>query len=412
MAEKISLGEMAKKLGISIAEVITMMKDKRLRPHVEGNRLVFADNRKLLPMSKVIEIKGMLRKGLGPKPTEEEWEEFRAGHNNKYREIEIPSAEDIETVFGSWKDFLEKAEGPEAEQQYQRIKNWFLDADNEYTPRLPRGSPVHSLVIRNVGRAAAMKENQAEQYLRENGFLDGEVISKELGTLEKIMGVQLCEKLYDGPEKSALRGIIAASVCEQMKGAKNLRYLGMPGTNFLCYLEFAKAFGIDAKGSLVVERNRTKANIMESIIRHCDLIKGGEVFKGLRVYQGPIEDVLVLPITENSRFQHTFFDYEGGWSPAKETALNNLLQKNRLDDTSLIYITLNNCAREKKRIKDGRGKVKAYGTDDQEAIVLECIDKHSRVYDYADIMSPQVSNYKDTVEMITLGYKLVRKQKQ
>lgn len=409
MIKELSFGEMIKESEISVSELLAKIKCNDLKYRIENGHYRFPIEQILLPSKrKILKLKDLLRSEISTNPDKDEWEDFRQSSSFIFQESYIPSAKEIIRAFGKWEDFLEKAKKSEFEQKYEKIKSVFLESDEKYTPRLSRKSPVHQLVVRDVAKAAGVSEKKVEAFLKENGFLDGEFINKSLNSLEKIASTPICDKLYNGAGKSTGRDIIYISASE-LENQKNLSYLGLPSANFLCYLTFHKYFNIDPTKSLVVERNRKEANVMHSIIRHHNLIERGEIFKGLKLYEGPVEEALRSNSTKGMKFQLIFLDYEGGFAPKKEEAIKNLFVYGHLENMSLFYITLNNSPIELSRIKGGRGLSNGYGTTDQNKIINDCIQKYVKGFNVLQTLDPTLTRYKDTVEMITLGFKFTKK---
>jgi hypothetical protein len=413
MSKIIGLGEAAKHFGMSVLELIARMKYDGINSEAEGNQFSFAnevciDKKRLLKLVDIVVERG---KGM----SKQEWEELRESSSYVFNEIYMPSAAEIENIFGSWDAFLRGSKENTVEKKYEVMRQAFIRADIEYSPRIKRGSPVHDLVLREVAKSGLVSKATADQWITENGFLDGAFFTENIDSLEKLASTKLCEKFYAGEEKAAIRELICDSISTELELVENLSYLGMPSANFLCYQALQKNLGHNNKRaihptrSLAVEVDRTIANIMESIIRHHEIIKGGEIFKDLRVYNGSIEEALARSEFENKKFQLVFLDFEGGWSPKKEEAIANLFKHNHLDSPSLVYITLNNSPLEEKRVMDGRGRVTGYGTYDQNDLVSKCIFKNAEDFEVKQIIDPTTSQYQDTVSMVSVGYKFVRK---
>jgi hypothetical protein len=212
------------------------------------------------------------------------------------------------------------------------------------------------------------------QFLRRSGVLDDEFIRDELSTLEDITTKSILGfKIYSGENKQGIREKELA-IAAGFFGKRKIRYLGLEGSNFISYIQFAKGLNIEPCRSLVPEREEFKSNIMKSIVKYNHIINNGEIFKDLNVYSGEVAGALEKFAIPNSlRFNLVNLDYEGGFTKEKEETIDLLLGV--LDKRSLIFITLNDTAMWRTRLVSEGLKGYDFSTTSQARIMEGILDR-------------------------------------
>ena len=213
-------------------------------------------------------------------------------------------------------------------------------------------------------------------------------------------------KLYNGEDKKVIREIMLENV--KRLNLQRLRYCCLPGVNFIDYVLFSQ-HGIIPEKSLAAESEKISGHVMFSLIKNWNYIKGGEVFRQLKLYQGTIEDALKKPKYAKMQFDVVNFDWLGGWAKDKQAALKNLFQYNHLADESIIFMSLNDSTMERARAANGRGyNLEHKGGDSHLQIAVKSLEVFAKK-DYREVQELFRVPYRDTVEMLSAGY-LIRKR--
>ena len=261
--------------------------------------------------------------------------------------------------------------------------------------------------IEKLAKKFSLSEETIKEFLKKFGVLSREFIGEELSNLESIAGKSIIGlKVYTGKLKQKIRES-ELEISSDYFNDKKIKYLGLEGNNFISYILFATSLNLIPEKSLIPERDEKKANIMSSIVENNELINNGEIFKGLNIYKGELIESLEDKKFIDMRFNLLNLDYEGGWSSDKEETIKLLFDKDKLENHSFIFMTLNDTAMERIRVIKSRGKgLKGYNTTNQYKIVHNLIMNYAQIYGF-DVKELFRDRYSDRVHsMMAFGFKL------
>ncbi|MBL7206451.1 MAG: hypothetical protein ISS36_02530 [Candidatus Aenigmarchaeota archaeon] len=427
----VSLGETAIEFGLPIMDLLKEMYDGNRKYKIKAGQYVFEtevpEEPKKPTKGKLLEIGTTFENILGPKFTEEEWNSLVDEYGGRWNGYYIPRSEEIKADYnGHWHNFGKDVRAKKIKDNYEPIKKFFLEEDKEHAnsaeiQRQKGGETPHRLIIRDIVSKLGKPYKKAvmESFLLDSGLLDGGWVADNLGSVDAITTQPILDAVFYGggggerEGKQYDRDLICDAVRKNLSNPRNLRYLGMPAVNFIDYVLLHERFGIDPEQSIAVERGRKEANIMQSIIRHWDIIDGGEMFQGLRLYEGFMDRALGKRGIKDGKFNFVWLDYLSSWGPDKERAIRNLFENDHLDDPAVVFVTLNTSALEIARFERGRGsKVAGYETTDQEVTCLGFIEERCAEHDFdcEVILSETESQYADTSDMETLGFRFEKRK--
>ncbi len=262
----------------------------------------------------------------------------------------------------------------------------------------------------NIARKLGRQIKHARKDLESLGLFTAERLADNFPTVDSIMHRPLEQfKSYCGEQKQQARSLISDAV-KKISEPKNLRYCGLPGPQFIDYIQLHDAYNIMPDQSLAAERDKIAGNFMISVRRWWNVIEGGERFRKLKIYRGPIEKALGIETYSDMKFNLINFDWTGGWAKNKKEAITNLFERNHLMNEALLFITLNDSAYERARAEGSRGYVLSHkGSDSHIKIASDSIkyNAHRRFREVKELFAVP---YKDSQDMITAGY-LIRKYK-
>lgn len=289
----------------------------------------------------------------------DQWDKMREFYSKIHGNDFVPSSDEIVSVFGSWEGFL-------------------IDC----------GFPGH-------------------------GFFNSDYVASHLSTPEKIMATPFPKcPLYSGPEKQKIREMMLLAAINNLpdSGLANVRYVGLTGPNFIDYILLQQYIAANSGGSLTAENWWYAANAMASILRNRGVIKDGQIFNGLTLFRGYLDKALSDPDFKDMRFNFANFDFIGGWGQEKGDAIKNLFLYGHADDNSVLFVTLNDCEEERKKLwyrKDENGKKYRKRSESQADILKEYIHQTAKSHGF-HVHKIACKQYDDGTQMLFTGF-LVKK---
>ncbi|MBI4144211.1 hypothetical protein HY486_03105 [Candidatus Woesearchaeota archaeon] len=206
---------------------------------------------------------------------------------------------------------------------------------------------------------------------------------------------------------------------------EEINYLGLEGAHFGSYLAIADIYCVNPKQSLVAENNLREFRIMRSIVRAAKKImpgkehtKGGEVFRGLNLYNGYLCDAVAhfAKRKQKSKWNLINLDYNGGITNEKIRTVELLFSKKLIAKEAVMFVTLNNCPRVQERVANGNGTkdrrfTEGYGTTDQVGLMNAYVKRYAEQNGYDAQPIGEADEYRSRkAEMLFMGYKLRRKE--
>lgn len=329
----------------------------------------------------------------------EQWDYFLQLPN--LQNERIPDSRTIIIEFGSWTRFQQAIKIKPSHRNREKKK--LLEIEELF---------LKGLIPINIARKTGWPKNKIEEYLSEVGLFSPEYIREHFPSLEEITGRQIRNiKFYNGEEKKILREFMISETAKILKNSKQICYCGLPGPNFIDYALIAENFEIIPEKSLAAEYDKVSGYIMHSFIKNWNQIRGGEIFRRLKLYPGRIENALKEPRYADMQFNLINHDCIGGWGKDKCAAINNLFMHKHLADEALIFITLNNSAFEQKRAECSRGYKLLYTPGDKHIDIAKRCIEHLAKKNKMEATEIYRMPYRDTIEMITGAYFIKRKRK-
>ena len=326
--------------------------------------------------------------------TPEQWDLIIGA--GQFRKERMPASSDILAGFGRWEKFQRAV-------NVKLVKKLSKESENIRKQFLTGGS------LTTIAERTGIAKSKIEKKLEDAGAFTKEGIQKYFPSLEEITKRQIRNiKFYNGKEKEFVREVMLDSL-GSLENQDSIKYCGLPGVNFIDYVLFASKFNVAPEQSLAAELDFLSGNIMLSIIRNWDSIKGGEIFRRLKIYLGGIEDALKENRYKKMKFNLINFDWVGGWAKDKYSALKNLFEHGHLDDEAVIFLSLNDSRLERQRAVKGRGYVLNHENGEMHIqIARDCLE-HLAKKSKREVNELFTYPYKDTVEMISAGYLVKRK---
>ncbi len=272
-----------------------------------------------------------------------------------------------------------------------------------YMPRKPNLNPRDMKKLENMILYCKSNDEISEEFDVErhvvnrwrsyNCNLSTYFIKEHLSDLNAVKNVNLTQRRsFNTRGKNHVRENMILGAVDIVKGDKNgdvkIKYLGLEGSNFGSYIDISQLCRINAHNSLVAENDIREYFAMRSTIKSYYLIKGGEIFKGLNHYYGDIGSALDFWKHKDKTFNLVNLDFMGPINGPKIKTIEKLFSQDRLEDNSVLYITLNNhplCLSRLEKGSPSLGKeyCDGFGTKDQAKIVRDYISEFAKSNDYS-----------------------------
>ena len=268
-----------------------------------------------------------------------------------------------------------------------------------------------------ISRELGVERQVVNKWRRYYCDFNGRFIIQTLPDIESVKGVNLTQrKSFNTEGKNHVRENMILGAVDTIEGDGNgdvkIRYFGLEGANFGSYIDISELCRIDAPNSLVAENDIREYFAMRTIVRNSSLIKGGEIFKGLGLYYGDIRDALDYWRHKSKTFNLANLDFMGSINGPKLDTIEKLFKQKRLEDNSVLYITLNNHPLCLSRLEKGGPSLgkkyrKGFGTKDQANIVKDHIARfaESSSYRYKDLLCEVYKGINGT-QMLYMSFKI------
>lgn len=277
---------------------------------------------------------------------------------------------------------------------------------------------VKSLALRGwsqkrIASELKLKRERVVEKLLDHGMLSSFWIKKNLRSLDEIASVEIPgAPVYP---KASERVWMEEFVLKELSHISSINYLGLEGAHFGSYMSLSKLISIDPSQSLIAEWDERAFLQMKSIVRNNQSIQGGEIFKGINLYYGPLSEVLDrLHQKERSfSFHYVNLDYQGPLNQEKITTLAHLFEFNYLAPNSLLFLTLNASQLVESRLVKGStalGKKHQEGfpIDDQSVLVEYYVRDFARSSGYnVELLGTKRYKSRQT-PMLLMGYKITK----
>ncbi len=243
------------------------------------------------------------------------------------------------------------------------------------------------------------------------GFYNSEYVANHLSTPEKIMATSFPKcPLYSGSEKQKIRETMLLTTIDNLPehDLENARYVGLSGPNFIDYILLHQVTGVNPEKSLTAENWWYAENSMASIIRNWRTIEKGQIFAGLNLFRGYLHEALSNAKFEGMKFNFANFDFIGSWSKEKCDAIQNLFSYGHASDNLVLFVTLNDCEEERKKVwyrKDVNGRKYKKMSEHQVDILKDCVYRTARSHDF-HLQEISGRQYNDGTQMIFEGFSI------
>lgn len=237
-----------------------------------------------------------------------------------------------------------------------------------------------------AAESAGMPASIANKYARKYGVFSGKYVSAKYGSIDAVRNTPLpgCE-FYS--EKQEIRDSMLELIANNLSSPSNLYLLSLEGPNFMSYIDIAKRFGVKPRKSMVAEKGMKEYLAMRSFVQKCANIDCGQIFRGLNLEYGNMQDAVEGLEDRRFAFEVANLDYNGPINSEKLKTIEALFAKNLFAGEALVFVTLNNNEISRKRVKGGSealGKEYkgGFGTDDQRAILGAHVERFAGKNNY------------------------------
>jgi len=277
---------------------------------------------------------------------------------------------------------------------------------------------VKSLALRGwsqqrIASELKLQREEVVEKMLEHGMLSSAWIKKHLRSLDEIASAEIPgAPVYP---KDVERVWMEEFVFKELAHLPAVNYLGLEGAHFGSYISLSRLISVNASQSLIAEWDERAFMQMKSIVRNNQSIKGGEIFKGINLYYGPLSEILdrCHHRERTFSFHYANLDYQGPLNQEKITTLAHLFEFNYLAPKSLLFITLNASQLVESRLLKGStalGKkhLEGFPTDDQSVLVEYYVRDFARSSGY-NVEPIGTKRYKSRqTPMLLTGYKVTK----
>lgn len=264
----------------------------------------------------------------------------------------------------------------------------------------------------DIAKKIGVVYSTIDRTLAKSGVITPIRVKKNYGTLSKIRKAE-----FEGIlryEKQNIRDEMLEMMIDNLPELDKIRYFGLEGPNFGSYITLSNLTGIDAGKSVVAERDKRAYNLMKSIVDNCDKIRGGKIFDGLSLYSG--EAAEALDINKGNRFNFVNLDYMGPLSKNKVRTIDKLFQEDRIDDDSVLFVTLSEHKRFTEQLRNNLDDMlpekysSIFEKGGQEAVFKQYLKDVAAENNYK-VTEIKTEHYKSRkCPMLFMGYKLEKKK--
>lgn len=197
--------------------------------------------------------------------------------------------------------------------------------------------------LETIRQQTGLTEAVFTELLHRLGIYSPSWIAENVGSLANLAKIPLLgvAENYDNPGKNKDRTFIIGQANLLLKD-QPVALLTLPHVGLLCYLEAAARLNLDPSASTLVERDNLYFNILWSLKKAWQSFSDGEILRDVTVFKGTVAKSLQqLPKVYN----FVNLDFLGPWTEEDERTVRRLFHNGRLEDESLVSITLSEARR-------------------------------------------------------------------
>lgn len=335
--------------------------------------------------------------------------EYIRSHYHKHGEVPTSRSWNSKNIGDSWKNY------------WTNFNKFFKGMMRSQNGREVRMSLEEELALGGFDRKAISKKLKLEyctvgRDLQELGIIPSSDIKKHYDSLEKIKNNKIHD--FNDYPKDDMREKMLSEAITSLPNPEKLNYLGLEGPHFGSYIFLSQICNIDQRKSLISEKDERAYRAMKSIIHSNQKIRGGEIFNGLNLYAGKIDNALNCPAYKNFKFDFINLDFNGYLSKGKIDTLNSLFKNGQVADDAVLFMTLNDSARSNGIVQNGgsslgenhlNGFVEQYGTSNQGEIVGKIIEDLAFQHGYESQKKFSENYTSRETPMNLISFKLGRK---
>ncbi|MBU2523092.1 MAG: hypothetical protein KKE23_02260 [Nanoarchaeota archaeon] len=336
--------------------------------------------------------------------------EYLKAHYHKHGTVPTARSWSSKNIGDSWKNY------------WKTFNGFFKSMMRSQKGKEVRRSLEEELAFGGLSGVDIAKRLKMEIYtvgrdLKELGIITSSEIKRSYNTVESIKNKKMND-FKDYP-KDEMREKMLGEAIDSLPRPEKLNYLGLEGPHFGSYIFLSQLLKIDPKKSLIAEKDSRAYNAMKSIITSNQKIKGGEIFNGLNLYSGQIDNALNCTAYKNLKFDFINLDYNGYLSKNNLETVRSLFKNNQIANDAVLFVTLDESPRAQGIVRNGgmslaeensNGFLEQYGTEDQGEILTKIVSNLADENKYSiqtKLNKPYVSR---ETPMRLMSFKLGRKE--
>jgi len=258
----------------------------------------------------------------------------------------------------------------------------------------------------DIAKKAKKSYGTIKKHMSQLGMFTETYVKRQFPNLKAIQ-----EKTILGVKKfhkDKVREKMLEEVTKNFSDGREIKYLGLEGPHFCSYIETANRLGdqIKPEGSIIAEKDERSCNIMQSFVKHYEVIDGGAIFKELNIEYGELASVLDQPKNNGYKFDIANLDYQGYLTKKKIQTIKMLFENEQLEDEALLFVTLSDTPLSRTRIsQDLKEGLK---TNDQSKILKRHMKRICEDNNYELETSRVKKYYARSSQMISIAYKVTK----
>lgn len=197
--------------------------------------------------------------------------------------------------------------------------------------------------LSRISGQTGLPELVLKELMQRAGIYDAAWIAANAPTLVSLREVSLLgvSENYDRAGKNKDRTYIFEAVRKLLKD-RPVAMLTMPHVAMICYVDTAANLSLAPGRSALVERETAYFNILNSWKANWQSFSDGEILRDVLIFKGTISRALQqLPKVYN----FVNLDFLGPWTEEVERTVRRLFHYQRLEDESIVSITLSEAKR-------------------------------------------------------------------
>ncbi len=197
--------------------------------------------------------------------------------------------------------------------------------------------------LHKIGEQTGLPTTVVRELMYRIGIYDSTWIVENSPTLIGLRNIKLLgvSEDYSKPGKNTDRQYILEAAKKLLKD-RPVAMLTLPHVALICYVDAAAVLNIVPERSLLVERQTVYSNILNCWKAYWESFSDGEIVREVNLFKGTLAVALKqLPMVYN----FVNLDFLGPWTEEVERTVRRLFQYQRLEDESLVSITLSEAPR-------------------------------------------------------------------